>query len=56
MLDVEPGLDVIRRVPRKLCVVSGISRLESLKGAIAANLITDLIIDETTARALASVN
>jgi DNA-binding transcriptional regulator LsrR (DeoR family) len=47
-----PGLDVIARVPRKLCVVSGISRLESLKGALAANLITDLIIDETTARAL----
>lgn len=47
-----PGLDVIARVPRRLCVVSGISRLESLTGALAADLITDLIIDETTARAL----
>ncbi|MDA0289590.1 MAG: hypothetical protein O3B98_01360 [Actinobacteria bacterium] len=34
--------------------MEGISRLESLKGALAANLITDLIIDETTARALIS--
>jgi DNA-binding transcriptional regulator LsrR (DeoR family) len=49
-----PGLDVIGRVPRRLCVVSGVSRLKSLEGALAANLITDLIIDETTARALIS--
>lgn len=51
-----PGLDVIGRVPRRLCVVSGVSRLKSLEGALAANLITDLIIDETTARALISAN
>jgi deoxyribonucleoside regulator len=47
-----PGLDVIRSIPRRLCVVSGRRRLEALKGALAAGLITDLIIDETTARAL----
>jgi len=47
-----PGLDVIRSIPRRLCVVSGHRRLEALKGALAAGLITDLIIDETTARAL----
>ncbi len=49
-----PGLDVINRVPRRLCVVAGISRLDSLKGALAANLITDLILDETTALGLIS--
>jgi deoxyribonucleoside regulator len=47
-----PGLDVIREAPRRLCVVSGESRLDSLKGALAADLITDLIIDYPTARVL----
>ena len=47
-----PGLDVIRHIPRRLCVVSGESRLASLQGALAAELITDLIIDYPTARAL----
>ena len=49
-----PGLDVIRSAPRRLCVLSGRQRLESLKGALAAELITDLIIDDSTARALVS--
>jgi len=49
-----PGIDVIRSTPRKLCVLSGRQRLESLKGALAAELITDLIIDDSTARALVS--
>jgi DNA-binding transcriptional regulator LsrR (DeoR family) len=47
-----PGLDVIRNAPRRLCVLSGRQRLESLRGALAADLITDLIIDDSTARAL----
>ncbi len=47
-----PGLDVIREAPRRLCVVSGESRLDSLRGALAADLITDLIIDYPTARVL----
>jgi DNA-binding transcriptional regulator LsrR (DeoR family) len=47
-----PGIDVIRNTPRRLCVLSGQSRLQSLKGALNAELITDLIIDDSTARAL----
>ncbi|WP_137844396.1 sugar-binding domain-containing protein [Microbacterium sp. 2FI] len=47
-----PHFDVLRRVPRRLCVVSGVSKLSSLRGALAAGLATDLVVDEATARAL----
>jgi deoxyribonucleoside regulator len=48
-----PDFRVLRRAPRRICVVSGPAKLASLRGALAAHLITDLIVDETTARALA---
>lgn len=47
-----PHFDVLRRVPRRLCVVSGVSKVDSLRGALAAGLATDLIVDEAVARAL----
>ena len=47
-----PDFDVLRRTPRRLCVVSGAAKLPSLRGAIKAKLITDLFVDESTARAL----
>ncbi|WP_423924276.1 sugar-binding transcriptional regulator [Frigoribacterium sp. 2-23] len=47
-----PDLATIRRVPRRLCVVAGPSKVHSLRGALAAGLVTDLILDEGTARAL----
>lgn len=47
-----PGIDVISGVPRRLCVVSGVRKLEALLGALRVGVITDLIIDEVTARAL----
>lgn len=47
-----PDFEVLRRIPRRVCVVSGVSKLPGLSGALAANLITDLIIDEAGARAL----
>lgn len=47
-----PHFDVLRRVPRRLCVVSGVSKVESLRGALAAGLATDLVVDEAVARAL----
>lgn len=47
-----PGLDVLRRTPRRLCVVTGQRKLEALRGALAAGIITDLIIDDATARSL----
>lgn len=48
-----PDLDTLRRVPRRVCVASGRAKLPSLRGAIAAGLITDLIVDEGLARRLA---
>jgi len=48
-----PEFSVLRRIPRRICVVSGSSKLASLRGALSARLITDLFIDEGTARALA---
>jgi deoxyribonucleoside regulator len=47
-----PDFDVLRRIPRRVGVVSGVSKLPGLLGALSANLVTDLIIDEGTARAL----
>ncbi|QKJ20085.1 sugar-binding transcriptional regulator [Microbacterium hominis] len=47
-----PRFDVLRRVPRRVCIVSGVTKLASVRGALAARLATDLVIDDTTARAL----
>jgi deoxyribonucleoside regulator len=47
-----PDLDVIRAIPRRFCIVSGLSKLESLRGALAAGIMTDLVVDETMARHL----
>ncbi|MFF2272489.1 sugar-binding transcriptional regulator [Agromyces sp. NPDC058136] len=47
-----PDFQTLRRAPRRICVVSGRAKLAGLRGALAAGLITDLIVDESTARAL----
>jgi DNA-binding transcriptional regulator LsrR (DeoR family) len=47
-----PDLGQLRRVSRRVCVVSGSAKLAALQGALAARLITDLVVDEATARAL----
>jgi len=47
-----PDLGELRRVSRRVCVVAGKSKVPSLRGAIAAGLVTDLIIDEGAARVL----
>lgn len=49
-----PDLAMLRRTPRRVCVVSDPSRIPALRGALKARMITDLIIDEQTARELAS--
>ena len=49
-----PGLDVLRGIARRVCVVSGESKLQSLRGALAAGLVTDLIVDSGTARKILS--
>lgn len=48
-----PGLDRLRRVPRRICVVSGVTKLASLRAAIAAGTITDVVLDESLGRRLA---
>ncbi len=47
-----PDFDRLRRVARRVCVVSGPSKLPSLRGALATGLLTDLILDEGLARRL----
>ncbi|MBC7517768.1 MAG: sugar-binding transcriptional regulator [Microbacteriaceae bacterium] len=47
-----PSLTELRTVPRRFCIVSGDSKLASLRGALAGGLITDLVVDEGTARHL----
>lgn len=47
-----PGLDRLRRVPRRICVVSGAAKLGSLRAAIAAGIVTDVVLDESLARLL----
>lgn len=47
-----PDFTVLRGTPRRICVVSGTAKLASLVGALKADLITDLFLDEGTARAL----
>lgn len=47
-----PTLDRIRRVPRRVCVVAGAHKLASLRAAVAAGLVTDVVLDETLARLL----
>lgn len=48
-----PGFGTLRRAGRRICVISGSAKVPSLRGALAARLITDLVIDESAARALA---
>lgn len=49
-----PSLQTLREVPRRLCVVSGRGKLTALRGALAGGLVTDLVLDEGTARELLS--
>lgn len=49
-----PSLDAIREIPHRLCVVSSTSKSDSLRGALAAGLITELVVDEQLARAVYS--
>ena len=49
-----PDFAEFRKVARRCCIVAGESKLTSLRGAIAAGLVTDLVIDESSARALVS--
>lgn len=47
-----PDLDALRAIGRRICVTSGVHKVEALRAALAGGYITDLIIDEHTAHAL----
>lgn len=47
-----PDLAGLRRVPRRVCVVSGVQKLATVRGALAGDLITDLVLDEALASRL----
>lgn len=47
-----PDFEVLRRVARRVCIVAGEQKLASLQGALAAGIVTDLVLDEGLARRL----
>ncbi|WP_411701106.1 sugar-binding transcriptional regulator [Conyzicola sp.] len=47
-----PDPAVMHAVARRICVVSGASKITALRGALAAGMITDLVLDELAARTL----
>lgn len=47
-----PDFEVLRRVARRVCIVAGEQKLPSLQGALAAGVVTDLVLDEGLARRL----
>ncbi|MGM7778604.1 sugar-binding transcriptional regulator [Arthrobacter sp. KNU-44] len=49
-----PSHEQLRQVRRRICVVSGASKINGLRGALQARLATDLILDEATAKRLVS--
>jgi DNA-binding transcriptional regulator LsrR (DeoR family) len=47
-----PEFNVLRRTPRRLCIAADVSKNLGIRGALAAELITDLVVDSQLARAL----
>lgn len=45
-----PPFEIVRRAPQRICVVSGATKRDSLRGALAAGIITDVVVDEALAR------
>ena len=45
-----PTPDVLRQIPRRLCVVAGEAKAIPLIGALRAGVITDLVVDDRAAR------
>lgn len=45
-----PSVERVLRIPRRFCVVSSLTKLESLRGALAAGVVTDLVVEEALAR------
>jgi DNA-binding transcriptional regulator LsrR (DeoR family) len=49
-----PPPPVLRRIPRRVCAVAGTGKVPALAAALAAGLVTDLVVDGSTARRLLS--
>ncbi|GAA1729825.1 sugar-binding transcriptional regulator [Microbacterium paludicola] len=49
-----PDLERFRRVPRRVCVAAGVHKSASLRSAMLAGLVTDVVVDEALARDLVS--
>lgn len=47
-----PTPDLLRTLPRRICVVTGSAKVPALVGALRSRAISDLVIDEPTATAL----
>lgn len=47
-----PDFELVRRVARRVCIAAGEQKLPSLRGALAAGIVTDLVLDEGLARRL----
>lgn len=47
-----PDHEVVRAVEHRFCVAAGPSKARGLRGALNAGLVTELVVDEATARAL----
>ncbi len=45
-----PSPELLKKIPRRLCVVAGEAKAIPLIGALRAGVVTDLIIDDRTAR------
>lgn len=46
-----PTPHALRKIPKRLCVVSGVSKAKALLAALNAGVITELVVDEETIRA-----
>jgi DNA-binding transcriptional regulator LsrR (DeoR family) len=44
--------DTFRVIPRRVMISAGINKVEAIRAIVSNGLVTDLITDETTARAL----
>lgn len=49
-----PRLDQLRRVPRRVCVVSGMQKLDATLAALRAGFVTTIVLDETLAERIIS--
>lgn len=45
-----PTPDMLKKIPRRLCVVAGEAKAIPLIGALRAGVVTDLVVDDRTAR------